>query len=129
MVAAGPGARIHKKRMTMAATLTLKIITPERIVLDSPVGAVIARGTEGEFEVLPGHEPLVATLAIDVLRFNHENGEQHSAAVMGGVLEVRGDEVTVLSDVAELDAEIDSARAAQAKEQAIVAEKRNAPTS
>jgi F-type H+-transporting ATPase subunit epsilon len=103
----------------MPGTLTLKIITPERIVLDQPVGAVIARGTEGEFEVLPGHEPLVATLGIDVLRFNQPNGEVHSAAVMGGVLEVRGEEVTVLSDVAELDVEIDSTRASQAKERAL----------
>jgi F-type H+-transporting ATPase subunit epsilon len=102
----------------MAAMLNLKIITPERVVLEQPVEAVIARGTEGEFQVLPGHEPLLATLSIDVLEYNGENGA-HSAAVMGGLLEVRGDEGTVLSDVAELDTEIDEARANQAKERAM----------
>jgi F-type H+-transporting ATPase subunit epsilon len=95
--------------------LNLRLITPERIVYEEPVESVVARGTEGEFEVLPGHEPLVATLAIDVLRFKR-GGEDHFAAVMGGVLEVKEDEVTVLSDVAELDMEIDVSRAKQAKE-------------
>jgi F-type H+-transporting ATPase subunit epsilon len=97
--------------------LTLKIITPERIVLDQPVDNVIAAGSEGFFEVLPGHQPLVATLATDLLRYRAGN-EEHGAAVMGGILEVRADEVTVLSDVAELDTEIDVARAHQAKERA-----------
>ena len=101
----------------MPGTLNLKIITPERIVVDTPVDNVVARGTEGEFEVLPGHEPLVATLSVDVLQYN--SGAHHSsAAVMGGVLEVREQEVTVLTDVAELDVEIDETRARQAKERA-----------
>ncbi len=102
----------------MPGTMTLKIITPERIVLEQEVDMVVARGIAGEFSVMPGHEPLVAALAIDVVRFSHNNEEQ-IAAVMGGLLEVRGSEVTVLSDVAELDQEIDVARATQAKDRAV----------
>lgn len=101
----------------MAATLNLKIVTPERVVLEKEVDNVIARGTEGQFEVLPNHEPLVATLAIDVLEFNTA-GQHSSAAVMGGILEVRAEEVTVLTDIAELDVEIDETRARQDKERA-----------
>lgn len=101
----------------MPGTLNLKIITPERVVLEQPVDMVVAKGSAGEFAVLPGHEPLVASLAIDVLRFTH-NSEEQVAAIMGGLLEVRNDEVTILSDVAELDQEIDVARANQAKERA-----------
>ena len=101
----------------MTGTMNLKIITPERIVLDRPVDRLIAKGTDGEFEILPNHEPLVATLAIDVLRF-YTGNEEDSAAVIGGVLEVSDNQVTVLSDVAELDAEIDISRATQAKEKA-----------
>jgi F-type H+-transporting ATPase subunit epsilon len=101
----------------MAGQLNLKIITPERVVLEKPVDNVIARGTEGQFEVLPGHEPLAATLAIDVLEYTTE-GHHHSAAVMGGVLEVKAEEITVLTDVAELDVEIDETRARQSKERA-----------
>lgn len=101
----------------MAATMTLKLITPERVVLEREVDMVVAKGTAGEFAVMPGHEPLVAALGLDILRFSHK-GEEDVAAVLGGVLEVRGNEVTVLSDVAELGEEIDHARASQAKERA-----------
>lgn len=94
--------------------LNLKIITPERIVFDKAVDRVVARGIDGELSILPGHQPLVTSLAIDVIRFVVA-GTEDAAAVMGGVLEVRNNEVTVISDVAELDLEIDEARAKQAK--------------
>lgn len=101
----------------MAGTLTLKLITPERVVLERNCDMVVAKGTEGEFAILPGHEPLVAALATDVLKFSHD-GEEDFAAVLGGILEVRENEVTVLSDLAEMGHEIDHARAEQAKQRA-----------
>jgi len=99
----------------MAAGLTLKIITPERIVLEQAVEEVTATAIDGEFSVLPKHEPLVSALAIDVLRYKSE-GHEYFASVIGGILEVSNDVVTVLSDMAELDTEIDVSRAKQAKE-------------
>jgi F-type H+-transporting ATPase subunit epsilon len=104
----------------MPATLSLKIITPERIVLEKDVDKLIATAIDGELEILPGHEPLVTALAIDVLRFS-SGGTEDVAAIMGGVMEVSGKEsteVTVLSDVAELDEEIDQTRAKQARDRA-----------
>jgi F-type H+-transporting ATPase subunit epsilon len=98
----------------MAGTLSLKIITPERIVLDEKVEEISARAIDGDFAVLPNHQPLITALAIDILRYK-SNGVEHSAAVMGGLFEVGENEVTVLSDVAELDTEIDVARAHDAK--------------
>lgn len=101
----------------MAATLNLKIITPERIVLDANVEQVVATAIDGQLCILPGHEPLVTALAIDVVRYKQDREEDH-AAIMGGVMEVKGNEVTILSDVAELDQEIDAARAHQARDRA-----------
>ena len=98
----------------MPAPIKLKIITPERLVLEQQVDSVIAQGSEGEFEILPQHEPIIAALKIDVLRYR-TGRDENSAAVIGGVLEAHNDEITVLSDVAELDTEIDIARANQAK--------------
>jgi F-type H+-transporting ATPase subunit epsilon len=116
-----------------AGALTLKIITPDRIVLDEKVDEVMAKAIDGEFAVLPGHEPLITALAIDVVRYK-TGGVEHSAAVMGGLLEVgevpanasEGSSaapshdrlVTVLSDLAELDTEIDAAMAHEEKERA-----------
>lgn len=96
------------------ATLNLKIITPERVVYDSSVDQVTAVANDGELTILPGHEPLVTTLAIDVLRFKVK-GEEETAAIIGGIMNVNNGEVEILSDMAELDVEIDEARASQAK--------------
>lgn len=101
----------------MANTINLKIVTPERVVYNSPVDQITAVANDGELTILPGHEPLVTTLAIDVLRFK-ANGEEETAAVIGGILNVNKDEIEVLSDVAELDVEIDEARAHQARSKA-----------
>lgn len=101
----------------MASTINLKIVTPERVVYDNPVDQITAVANDGELTILPGHEPLVTTLAIDVLRFKVK-GEEETAAVIGGILNVNKDQIEVLSDVAELDVEIDEARANQAKSKA-----------
>lgn len=101
----------------MAGALSLKIITPERVVLEQQVDEVSAKAIDGELAILPNHEPLITALAIDVLRFK-SGGTEHTAAVIGGLMEVGENEVTVLSDVAELDTEIDEARAKEAKAKA-----------
>jgi F-type H+-transporting ATPase subunit epsilon len=101
----------------MTTPLTLKIITPERIVLEQPVDEVSATAIDGQFAVLPGHIPLVTALANDVLSYK-SGGTESIVAVLGGILEVSNNTVTILSDAAELASEIDEARARQAKERA-----------
>lgn len=98
--------------------LTLRIITPERIVLEEQVDQVTATAIDGELSILPGHEPLVTALTMDVLRYV-AGKEDEFVAVMGGILEVKNGEVTVLSDAAEIDREIDHLRANEAKERAL----------
>jgi F-type H+-transporting ATPase subunit epsilon len=101
----------------MPGTLNLKVVTPDGVVFEDQVEQVVARGIAGEFAILPGHEPLVAALAIDVLRFT-SRGEEDVAAVLGGLLEVRGDDVTILADVAEMGGNIEAAEAEQTKQRA-----------
>lgn len=101
----------------MPGALNLKIITPERVVLEQAVDEVSARAIDGELSILPNHQPLITALAIDVLRYKVQ-GEENIAAVIGGLMEVGENQVTVLSDVAELDTEIDEARAHDAKARA-----------
>jgi F-type H+-transporting ATPase subunit epsilon len=101
----------------MAQELNLKIITPERVVLDQKAESVTVTAIDGEMSVLPDHEPIITALAIDVVRWKVK-GEEEMAAIMGGVMEVKQNEVTILSDTAELDTEIDVARAHQARERA-----------
>ena len=101
----------------MPGTLTLRIVTPERVVLEQEVEQVTATSVDGELSILPDHEPLVTALGIDLLRYK-VNKEDEVAAVMGGILEVRNNQVTILSDAAELDTEIEVERARIAKEKA-----------
>ncbi len=98
--------------------MRLKILTPERTILDEEnVDEVFARSTEGEFGVLPQHLPLVAPLAISLLRYT-KNGKKDVAVVMGGMFSTDGQSVTVLTDAGELSSEIDKTRANHAIERA-----------
>ncbi len=101
----------------MSTALQLRIITPERIVLEKEVDEVAACAIDGEFAILPNHIPLVTALANDVLRYK-SSGDESIAVVLGGILEVSNNTVTILSDAAELAGEIDETRAKQAKERA-----------
>jgi F-type H+-transporting ATPase subunit epsilon len=101
----------------MPGTLKLRIVTPEKIVLETDVEQVTATSVDGELSILPEHEPLITALAIDMLRYKL-NREDEFAAVMGGILEVKNNEVTILSDLAELDTDIDAAKAHEDKARA-----------
>lgn len=80
--------------------LQLKIITPERIVLDEAVDSVTLPTTEGEITILPDHIPLISTLASgDIVA--RVNGEDVPMAVSGGFVEVSNNEVKILADFAE----------------------------
>ena len=104
----------------MAKQLKLKIVTPERLILEEMVDQVSLPTTEGEITILPDHIPLIAGMASgDVVAFS--NGEHVPMAVVGGFVEVKkgidnNTEVAVLADFAEhvselSDMEIEKAKA------------------
>lgn len=101
----------------MANKIRLDIVTPERIVYSNDVNMVIARATDGDLGVLPGHAPLVAGLAIWPLRILKDEGERE-ISVCSGFIEVRPEKVTVLAACAELPEEIDVKRAEAARTRA-----------
>lgn len=84
--------------------LKLKIVTPERLILEEDVEQVTFPTTNGELTVLPDHVPMIANLASgDVVAV--ENGEHIPFAVVGGFVEVRKEDgettVAILADFAE----------------------------
>jgi len=97
--------------------LHLKIITHEKIVFDKDVDAIYSTGEKGEFGVLPGHIPFMTALKIGVTRAVIGSDTIH-IAIMGGVFQIKDNEAIILCDVAELDEDIDVARAKEAKERA-----------
>ena len=103
----------------MAKKLQLKIVTPEKLILEELVDQVSIPTTEGEITILPDHIPLIATIASgDIVAVS--GGEQIPMAVVGGFVETKKEDgvttVTILADFAEhvssiSDAEIEKAKA------------------
>ena len=105
--------------------MLLEIVAPSRQVVRSEhVDEVIAPGSEGEFGVLPGHTPFLATLKVGQLSYR-EGTEWHHLAVEWGYAEVGPDRIVILAEGADRAADIDLAEARQAKERAekLLAEK------
>jgi F-type H+-transporting ATPase subunit epsilon len=99
----------------MAATsFRLRIVTPERLLLDEEVEEVVAPGAAGEFGVLPDHITFLTALAPG--RLIYRSGTQRQViAIFGGYAEVVDNVMTVLADGAEPARQIDleAARCAQ----------------
>jgi F-type H+-transporting ATPase subunit epsilon len=98
------------------ATL-LQIVTPEGQVFSDTVDLVVVPGTEGELGVLSLHAALVTALKPGELRYT-KNGQEHVFAVGSGLLEVTQDSVSVLSDLAVNEKDIDEHAVEKALEEA-----------
>ena len=101
------------------ATLHVELVSVERLLWSGDATMVIARTTEGELGVLPGHAPLLGELAPGgIVRIQQDGGEELVFAVHGGFLSVTEAGVSVLAELAERSDEIDVGRAQQALERA-----------
>jgi F-type H+-transporting ATPase subunit epsilon len=99
----------------MADKIQLEVVTPERRVLAEPVEMVTVPGLGGELGILPGHTPLISQLQTGILTYV-DGGKSFQLHVSGGFVEVRDDNVAVLTEVAERPEEIDATRARQSRE-------------
>ena len=111
--------------MALPTQIEFQIVTPERLVVHEQVDEVQIPGSEGYFGVLPGHTPLLASLAVGELWYR-KGQEKTFVSVAGGFAEVLPDRVTLLATLAERADDIDPARAEAAKrraEQRLVAPK------
>ncbi|HET7850101.1 MAG TPA: F0F1 ATP synthase subunit epsilon [Pseudolabrys sp.] len=82
------------------ATFRFDLVSPEKLVFAGDVEQVDVPGMEGDFGVLPGHAPAVATLRPGILTVHGSDGERE-IVVLGGFAEVSAEGLTVLADVAE----------------------------
>ena len=98
--------------------LQVELVSPERILYSGEADMVVARTSEGDIAFLTGHAPFIGALGIGAVTIRGTDGSDERAAVHGGFVEVSGDRVTILSDVAELAGDIDADRARRALEAA-----------
>jgi F-type H+-transporting ATPase subunit epsilon len=97
--------------------LEVHLVTPEREVWAGEADMVIARTTEGELGILPGHAPLLGKLKISALAIK-SGGETEWAAVDGGFIHVKNNRVDILGEQAELEEEIDVERERRRRDEA-----------
>ena len=91
--------------------LQVEVVSVEREVWSGEADMVVARTTEGEVGVLPGHAPLLGELAEGAVVRMIEGGVETTVAVHGGFLSVTDQGVSVLAEIAEMGADVDVARA------------------
>lgn len=85
----------------MAQQLHVELVAVEEKVWTGEAEMVVARTTEGELGVLPGHAPLLGQLAEPgQVRIKLAGGEQITYDVDGGFLSVTGEGVTILAESA-----------------------------
>ncbi len=101
----------------MADTLTLRVITPESIVVDTSASDVQFPALDGLMGILPRHAPMVAALDAGALSWT-EGGQRLDMFVAGGFAEVRANTVRVVTEASEPATEIDVERAQEAAERA-----------
>lgn len=93
------------------ANLYVDLVSPERAVWSGAAEMVIARTTEGEIGVLPGHAPTLGVLVPGPVRIRRVGEPELVAAVHGGFLSITSDGVSILAESVELAGEIDVAQA------------------
>ncbi|MBI3701577.1 MAG: F0F1 ATP synthase subunit epsilon [Afipia sp.] len=90
------------------ATFHFDLVSPEKLAYSGEVDQVDIPGVEGDFGVLAGHAPVVATIRPGILTIT-ANGKHEKIIVLGGLAEVSDKGLTVLADVATSMAELDRA--------------------
>jgi F-type H+-transporting ATPase subunit epsilon len=99
--------------------LHVELVSPERTLLSTDAVMVQARTLGGgDIAFLPGHAPFIGALETWTVAVRGEDGNDTIAAVHGGFIEVSGDNVKILSDLAELADQIDVERARQQADEA-----------
>jgi F-type H+-transporting ATPase subunit epsilon len=94
------------------ATFQFELVSPEKLLFSGDVTQVDVPGIEGDFGVLAGHAPMVATLRPGILTV-HGDGGPKKIVVLGGFAEVSASGLTIVADTADTVEAIDTQMIAQ----------------
>tara|TARA_B100000287_G_C20624042_1_gene777049 strand:- start:563 stop:799 length:237 start_codon:yes stop_codon:yes gene_type:complete len=78
--------------------MILEIITPEKEIFNGEVTSVKFPGTNGEFEILNNHAPIISTLEKGEIRVINTNKNVENFNINGGVIEMQNNKIIVLAD-------------------------------
>jgi F-type H+-transporting ATPase subunit epsilon len=86
----------------VAKTFRLEVVSPEAIVWSGEAEMLVTRTTEGEIGILADHEPTMAALATGSSVITDAEGTEITVATHGGFLQIFRNDVTLLTDRAEI---------------------------
>ena len=101
----------------MADTLKLEVVTPEGKIFSDDVELVTLPGIDGEMGIFPGHVPLMTQLAAGEV-IVRKGGKDSYLAVSDGFVEITGDHVAILADMAIRAENIEEVKAEEARRRA-----------
>ena len=93
----------------------LKIITPDRVFYSGKASFLELNTVEGEIGIYMNHIPMTTVLEPGIATITEEGGNKKEAALHTGFMEILGDRITILAEIAEWPDEIDRNRAQEAK--------------
>jgi len=93
------------------ASLQVELVSADRLVWSGEASMIIARTSEGDVGVLPGHAPMLSVMVDGVIDVTTTDGETWIAAVDAGFLSVADNRVSVLAEHAEVAHDIDLEKA------------------
>ena len=101
----------------MANMLRLEIVTPDAIAYSEDVEMVTLPGVEGQMGIFPQHVPLLTQMVPGEM-IVRKAGQDHFLAVGEGLIEITGDHVVILTDLALAAEKIDEAKVEEARQRA-----------
>ena len=102
----------------MAQTIHVDVVSAEEAIFSGEAEFVALPGEAGELGIYPKHTPLITRIRPGAVRIEKADGGEEFVFVAGGILEVQPNGVTVLADTAIRGADLDEAKAQQAKQAA-----------
>jgi F-type H+-transporting ATPase subunit epsilon len=100
------------------AELNVSVVAVDRKIWVGAAKSIVAKTTEGEIGIMPGHEPMLSLLVDGLVRIEPVEGEKVVVAVHGGFAAMDTDNVRILAETAELASDIDIDRAKKALDRA-----------
>jgi F-type H+-transporting ATPase subunit epsilon len=94
----------------MAKPFQVDVVSPEATVWSGKATFVLARTPDGELGIMADHEPLMGALATGPVEIESETGERTTIGVHGGFLQVLDNQVTLITDRAQLATDTTEAR-------------------
>lgn len=102
----------------MANTFLLIITTPNREVYNGEVEKVFLKNADGDFEVLANHESMITSTVPCIAKFKDSKGIEDQLFISTSIVHINENKMTICSDAAEFEEDIDEERADEAMRRA-----------